>query len=48
MVSWVMHATIGIRDDGVCSKLECSRWRRRCQVDGVPRRYQDEEDDKKV
>ena len=23
MVSWVMHATIGIRDDGIRSSLEC-------------------------
>jgi len=48
MVSRVMHAIIGIRAEGVRSRLECSRWWRRCQVDGVRRRHQDEEDNKKV
>ena len=31
MVSQVMHTTIGIRADGLRSRLECSRWRRRCK-----------------
>jgi len=43
----ISFTTNGIRADCVRSRLKCSRWRR-CQVDGVRRRHQDEEDNKKV
>jgi len=42
-----MHATINIRTDSICSRLEYSKWRRRYQVDRVRQRHQDE-DKKKV
>jgi len=40
-----MHASISILANGVRSRLECSRWSRRCRVK-VPRKHQDEKDNK--